>query len=148
MLKFTCVDEFKLLQKGLSFYEPRFAAVTQLCEKYMKDKDAELMFDVVFTTEKKIIELNHKYRKKNESTDVISFAFHDDEVVKTHLLGEFYICVPFVEHRAEKEHFSFDDEIILLFLHGLLHLLGFDHQTKKDFDIMFNIQKKILEKVL
>ncbi len=68
--------------------------------------------------------LNAQYRSKDKSTDVLSFAQDDAEV-----LGDIVISLPTAAHQAAAANWLLESEIVLLGLHGLLHLLGYDDET-------------------
>jgi len=110
--------------------------------------------DVSLVDKKTIQEINRKYRKNDKVTDVISFAFNDDEREKelifsnetARMLGEILICLPRAIEQAKEIGNSIERELSFLFLHGLLHLLGYDHMTPEDEAIMFPLQDKILER--
>ena len=87
-------------------------------------KDIELI--VVKNDE--IQELNKEYRNIDKPTDVLSFPMNF-EVIDMPLLGSIVISTDFVQEKAKEFKHSFNEEFTLLFIHGLLHLLGFDHQT-------------------
>ncbi len=106
---------------------------------------------VTFVDKDKIHEINRDYRKIDRPTDVISFAYLDDksEVIKGDVpidLGEIYICYEVAYENAQKYGNTIHRELCFLFVHGLLHLLGYDHMTKEDEEIMFPLQEKILER--
>jgi probable rRNA maturation factor len=103
------------------------------------------MFEVNFLNDKNMKIMNNKYRKINKTTDVISFALHDFKKFKTDLLGEIFIGIDTAKKDAKKLKISLQKEINLLFIHGLLHLLGYDHNNKKKEKIMFKLQNEILE---
>ncbi len=73
-----------------------------------------------------IQELNYQYRQKNKPTDVLSFPLED---MPFSPLGSIIISVDFVEEKSKEFKHSFDDELALLFIHGLLHLSGYDHEN-------------------
>ena len=100
----------------------------------------------------KIHEINKEYRKIDRPTDVISFAFLDDyqETIKGDIpvdLGEIYICYDVAKSNAISYGNTIDRELRFLFVHGLLHLFGYDHMKKEDEEIMFPLQEKILERI-
>lgn len=103
----------------------------------------EIIFDCSFVNLKTIHEINKNYRNIDRSTDVISFALWD-KGYKSNLLGEMYICYDKIIEQKKLYHHSFKRELCFLFLHGLLHLLGYDHMNKKDEKLMFNLQDEIL----
>ncbi len=86
-------------------------------------KDIELI--VVKNDE--IQELNKEYRNMDKPTDVLSFPMNV-EVIDMPLLGSILISTDFVQEKAKEFKHSFNEEFTLLFIHGLLHLLGFDHE--------------------
>lgn len=88
--------------------------------------------------------LNTKYRNKNFPTDVLAFALWDQKQVKTILLGEIYLNYEQTIIQAQKYQHSLKRELGFLFVHGLYHLLGYDHQTKTQENIMFSKQSRIL----
>ncbi|MCH5171669.1 MAG: rRNA maturation RNase YbeY [Erysipelotrichales bacterium] len=113
---------------------------------------ADYEVDVNLVNNETIHEINKEYRKIDRPTDVISFAFLDEidgEVkikgdVKT-LLGEIIISVDKAKEQAEEYGHSLIREMSFLFVHGLLHLLGYDHMKKEDEEVMFGLQEEILK---
>jgi probable rRNA maturation factor len=82
---------------------------------------------VVFCSDDAIRKLNARFRGKNRATDVLSFTFDEAD-----LLGEIYISLRRAAVQARRYHVSRDNEILRLFVHGMFHLLGFDHQILQD----------------
>ena len=107
----------------------------------------ESIFTIVFVTPEEIHELNKQYRGVDRVTDVISFALedaHDVSLTDVRVLGDIYICIDRMKEQAIEYGHSETRELSFLTVHGLLHLLGYDHQTKEDEEVMFGIQRKIL----
>jgi probable rRNA maturation factor len=103
----------------------------------LTDKEIEL----IITDNASITELNHEYRDKNKATDVLSFPL---ESTLTHSpLGSIVISADFVQEKAQELGHSVNAELSLLFIHGLLHLLGFDHE--KDEGEMRRKEKALIE---
>jgi len=102
------------------------------------------VINIVFVDEKEMQRLNKEYRNVDDVTDVLSFNLDAEG-----FLGEIYICPKYVKKTVE----NYEEEIIRLIVHGILHLLGFEHKTKLD-DIskqkedMFVKQEEILENIL
>ncbi len=114
--------------------------------KWEKVKNAN--FSIVFVDNEKIQELNKNYRHIDKVTDVISFAFEDNQKVvynNIRFLGEIFICIPRMIEQAELYGHSEERELAFLVVHGLLHLLGYDHMEKEDEEVMFAMQEKILD---
>ncbi len=109
--------------------------------------------DVSLVDDETIHEINRDYRHVDRVTDVISFAFNDDKDPKDaildpsvpRMLGEILICLPQAQRQAKEIGNTIQRELSFLFVHGLLHLLGYDHMKKEDEEIMFPLQDKILE---
>jgi len=78
-----------------------------------------------------IQQYNREYRQKDKATDVLSFPIEHDIITNNNFmpLGSIVISVDFVMKRAEEYGHSSDDEMALLFIHGLLHILGYDHES-------------------
>jgi len=112
--------------------------------KEMKLKDVILSASIV--NENRIHEINKKYRDIDRPTDVISFAYNDlkDENEPFLDLGDIYICLEVAFKQAQKYNHPVEREIAFLFIHGFLHLNGYDHIKQEDADIMFELQNKLL----
>lgn len=93
---------------------------------------------------REIQELNARYRNKNEPTDVLSFPsggqFFEEEVI----LGDVVISVEKAEERARKGRKTVEQEIVTLLIHGILHLLGYDHErSQREAKIMRRLERKV-----
>ncbi len=122
----------------------------KIIEFALKHENLEnVVFNVIFVDEKKIQEINRNYRGIDRVTDVISFALEDGDnnidFEFGRLLGDIYICVPRMKQQAEDYGHSLKREMGFLTVHGLLHLLGYDHMTKDEEKIMFSKQELILD---
>lgn len=113
--------------------------------KHEKVKNAIL--SIVFVNDEEIKHINKEYRGIDKVTDVISFAFEDNlkiEYNNVRVLGDIYICIPRMLEQAEYYGHSAKRELSFLTVHGLLHLLGYDHMTKDEEEKMFALQELIL----
>ncbi|MGM7635605.1 rRNA maturation RNase YbeY [Bacillus sp. Hm123] len=108
---------------------------------------------ITLTDNERIQEINRDYRDKDQPTDVISFALEEmgeEEVAITgatdlpRILGDIIISVPRAKEQAEEYDHSFERELGFLVVHGLLHLLGYDHMTEEEEKVMFAKQREIL----
>ena len=116
------------------------------CVKKLKLKN--VIFNVIIINNKKIHEINKKYRKIDKPTDVISFALEDSKenfTSKIRMLGDIYISYEKVKSQALEYNHSLVRELCFLAIHGLLHLLGYDHMKKEDEIRMFELQKELLD---
>ena len=114
----------------------------------MKEKALASIFSIIFGSEEEIQTINKTYRQIDKVTDVISFAFEDnkdDFMLENRVLGDIYICIPRMISQAKEYGHSETRELSFLVVHGLLHLLGYDHMNKEDEEKMFGLQKEILD---
>ncbi len=104
-------------------------------------------FSIIFVDLEEIHRINKEYRHIDKPTDVISFALEDNkDNIKNEIriLGDIYICIPKMIEQAKTYKHSIKRELSFLTVHGLLHLLGYDHMVKKEEKIMFALQELIL----
>lgn len=107
-----------------------------------------LLFNVIIIGSDDIQKINKEYRNIDNPTDVISFALEDNkqiDIPDVRVLGDIYISYDKVISQAKEYGHSEKREICFLAIHGLLHLLGYDHMTKEDEEKMFSLQKELLE---
>lgn len=111
-----------------------------------REKLENVEFNIIFVDSDTIHEINKNYRHVDRVTDVISFALEDNETITLdhRVLGDIYICVERAEEQAKEYGHSFLRELAFLSIHGLLHLLGYDHMEKEEEKIMFSKQEDIL----
>ena len=81
--------------------------------------------EFILCENKYIQEINNQFRSKNTPTDVLSFPYEDMPYTP---LGSIVISIDFVNEKSKLFNHSFEDELTLLYIHGILHLLGFDHE--------------------
>ena len=114
-----------------------------------KEKLVDTHFDVIIVDNEYIHKLNKEYRGIDRETDVITFALDDDEKVLNmsgiHILGDIYISLDKAESQAKEYNHSFLREICFLAVHGFYHLLGYDHETKEEEEVMFKKQEEVLD---
>lgn len=106
--------------------------------------------NIIIIDNEKIHQINKEYRGIDRPTDVISFALEDDKTfVKTdfRVLGDIYISIDKVHEQARSYGHSFRRELSFLAVHGIMHLLGYDHMNPDDEKIMFGKQEKILNEL-
>lgn len=109
----------------------------------------EYITDVTIVDNKTIHKINREFRNVDRPTDVISFAFLDDQKEKELKggpinLGQIIISFEKAEEQAKEYAHSLKREMVFLFVHGMLHLLGYDHMKEEDEKVMFKLQDDIL----
>ena len=130
-------------------YEENFLNLMKKTFSHLNVKTNYLV-DVTIVDNSKIHEINRDYRNVDRPTDVISFAFMDDKNEKVlsedipTSLGEIIISYEKAEEQAKEYGHSIGREMSFLFVHGLLHLLGYDHMKEEDEKVMFRLQDEIL----
>ena len=116
--------------------------------KKMEAEKSEV--NIIFVGLEEIHEINKTYRNVDRPTDVISFALEDTEdvtVYEERVLGDIYICLDKVHEQAKEYGHTEIREMAFLIVHGLLHLLGYDHMIKEEEKIMFGLQEEILNEM-
>lgn len=133
-------------------YNKDYSFLDEVFSHTLEDQKVEnAVFSVIFVSEETIQEINKDYRNIDRITDVISFAFEDnDDLVYNNIrvLGDIYICIPKMISQAQEYGHSEKRELAFLAVHGLLHLLGYDHVNNKEEEkIMFDLQERLLNEV-
>lgn len=128
--------------------------ITEVFNEAMKVEQIDKYYEVsvVFVSKEKIQEINRTYRGIDRVTDVISFALFDneddivfeDEEEEITTLGDIFICLDVMKEQAKEYGHSEKRELAFLAVHGLLHLLGYDHDTNEKEREMFAKQELIL----
>ena len=101
-------------------------------------KDSPGEFNIIFVNNKRIKEINREFLQRNKPTDVISFNLGD--------VGEIYVSAWVAEEKAKEYGWDVYFELTRYVLHGLLHILGYDHKIEKDARIMEEKEERYLEK--
>ena len=109
----------------------------------------EVIFNVIFVDNDYIHELNKNYRNIDRETDVITFELEDDKTFnpEIRILGDVYISIDKAISQSEEYNHSLRRELCFLAVHGLLHLLGYDHMKKEEEEVMFKLQEDILNEM-
>ncbi len=114
-----------------------------------KEKLTDTNFNLIIVDNDYIHELNKNYRGIDRETDVITFALEDEDTLivgdDERILGDIYISIDRARSQAVDYGHSFLRELSFLAVHGFYHLLGYDHQTKEEEEVMFKKQEEVLE---
>ena len=145
---FNSLKKFNIYNETNIKLDTEIKSIKQILNRAMKKENLKnIYFNVILIDNKTIKEINNTYRSIDKETDVISFALEDNKDVsytKKRLLGDIYISVDKAKEQAISLNQSLEKELCFLSIHGLLHLLGFDHIEKKDEEIMIKKQKEII----
>ena len=118
------------------------------CQQFMKEfgvADRELVIRLVSPREIQV--LNKEYRAKNQVTNVLSFTSDIPLEIGESILGDVVICVDVVREEAELGSKAFSDHLIHITIHGILHLLGYDHDNLSSAKKMEEIEIEFLKKI-
>ncbi len=141
------MNEFEIFNE--TNYEVEIKEIKELLEYALKYENiTNTEFNIIFITNEEIKKINKEYRGIDRETDVISFALEDDNtfpISETKVLGDIYISVDRIISQAKEYGHSEKRECAFLAVHGLLHLLGYDHMTKEDEEVMLKKQEAILD---
>ena len=148
MINVQVVSEYNLWKKNIINPEIYFKKRLKKLTKFKPFNFSSTTFTILLTSNNKMKYLNNKFRKKNKPTDVLSFPFYNMAELKKKkdkikYLGDIAISYQFVKNRSKLTNFEL--ELDKLWLHGYLHLLGYDHKKNNDYYKMKNIENKILK---
>lgn len=112
---------------------------------YLKDKEVikdnrDFELSIALVEKEKIAKLNQEYRDKSESTDVLSFCYDNNN---EKINGEIILCLEEIEENAKHDKIEVKAELAKNIVHGILHIVGFDHGKK-----MFSLQDKIISQLI
>jgi probable rRNA maturation factor len=149
MLKFGFDNETKV-KIGAAFFKKYLDKLYKVMKKDIDKKlfkrDGQL--DLVLVGDRKIQAMNKEYRKKDKPTDVISFAYlevtHYELEPGDIIVGDIFISIDTAKRQAKDHGHDLKRELAILFVHGLLHCMGFDHKTDKEEAGMEGWAKKVL----
>ncbi len=149
MIKLEVLSEEKNWSKKIKKKEIFFKSVCKSFPKKYRVFNKKLSLTLLLSNNKSIKKLNKKFRNKNKSTDVLSFPFENKIKKKKELyLGDIIISYNFMDKPKKQNLNLFKDKVIKTFIHGFLHLLGFDHIKFKDYKKMFKEEQNIYQSVI
>ncbi len=145
------IDEKRFIDIAKSILKFYFSEVLELSCLNGFEYDT-ISFDFLYCDSKKTHEINREYRQKDYPADIITFAIFADSEEKFIFdgeinLGEVIIALDKVIEEAEKKGVTKEHELAFLISHGILHLLGFDHQTEEEYNFIIDLQNRALEYV-
>jgi probable rRNA maturation factor len=131
---------------GKKFPSRNFKAIALKILDLLKQGHAEL--SLVLVGNREIRKLNAKYRGKNYPTDVLSFPIVNGVPSDVSLLGDVVISVEKARQQAQESGETLQEEMVRLLIHGILHLLGYDHErSERDARIMSRLEKRVHRKL-
>ncbi len=116
-------------------------------DSVLKDKtiDSEIVIRIV--DEQEMTGFNQQYRKKKGSTNILSFPFSAPDGIESLLLGDLLVCAPVVEKEAIQQNKTIQNHWAHLIVHGILHLIGYDHSDDVEAEEMETLEVNILKTI-
>ena len=144
MINVDVFSESNLWSKKIKKKEFFFNTLVSFFPKKYKFIKKKVSLTILLSNNRNIKRLNKKFRDKNKSTDILSFPFEKKiNLKKSSYLGDIVISYEFMDKSKKLDNLEFKDRVIKIFIHGFLHLLGYDHIKTKDFKKMLNEEEKI-----
>ena len=150
LLRINFQTQMALSRKDI--FKALFIQSLPLLEKQLPQKAMELGLHLC--GEKKIMSLNSLYRNKKKKTDVLSFPLYNSvrdlrrQNIPIINLGDIFICLPMAVRQAKKFKINLEKEVIYLFIHGFLHLLGHDHEISQGAaKKMFSLEEQLVGEI-
>ncbi len=133
MISVNVFSEEKAWSKKLKNKDIFFKKICKAFPKKYKFSNKKVSFTLLLSNNKNIRKLNKIFRKKNKSTDILSFPLDKKiKISKNTYLGDIIISYNYLNRPRSQELKLFKEKVIKIFIHGFLHLLGFDHKKNKD----------------
>ena len=149
MINVDVFSEDKAWSKKLKKKELFFKKVCSFFPNKYQFSNKKVNLTLLLSNNKGIKKLNKDFRNKNKSTDVLSFPFNKKtKISKTTYFGAIIISYNFMDKPKSQSLKNFKEKVIKTFIHGFLHLLGFDHVKNKDYKKMINEEKMLYKSVI
>ena len=134
--------EITRLGAGTKYPTTELRKIAERLLRSLKQSRAEL--SIALVGDREMRPLNTKYRKKRKTTDVLSFFVEDQPMSGAKILGDVVISVEQARRQATEHGKSLKSEMVTLLIHGILHLLGYDHEkSPRQAKIMFAYERKL-----
>ena len=144
MISVNVILENKLWNTKIKKIDNFFNSIIKFFPQKYKFKGKKVSFSVLLSNNKSIKKLNKRFRKKNKSTDILSFPCEKKLFKKKVIyLGDIIVSYDFMNKPKSLSNFQFKDKVLKIFIHGFLHLLNYDHIKLKDFKKMTKEEERI-----
>ena len=149
MISVEVFSEEKAWSKKLIKKELFFKEICMLFPRKYLFLNKKITFTLLLSNNKCIKKLNKKFKNKNKSTDILSFPLSKKTLIsKKTYIGDIIISYNFMDKPKSQNIKKFKEKVIKTFIHGFLHLLGFDHIKDKDYKRMLVEEEKIYKSVI
>tara|TARA_B100000902_G_scaffold172222_1_gene166458 strand:+ start:240 stop:701 length:462 start_codon:yes stop_codon:yes gene_type:complete len=149
MISIEVFSDEKAWSKKLKKKELFFKQICKFFPRKYKFPNKKITLTLLLSNNRSIKKLNKSFRNKNKSTDILSFPFTKKTLIsKKTYIGDIIISYNFMNKPRSQNIKNFKDKVIKTFIHGFLHLLGFDHGKDKDYKRMLSEEEKIYKSVI
>ena len=146
MIKINVFSEEKAWSKKLRNKEFFFKQICRSFPRKYKFINKKVSFSLLLSNNLNIKKLNKSFRSKNKATDILSFPYYKKtKILKNTYIGDIIISYNYINKSNPK---SFKKELIKIFIHGFLHLLGFNHVKNNDYKKMLKEEERIYKSVI
>ena len=148
MISIDVFSEEKAWSKRLKNKDIFFKKICKAFPKKYKFLNKKVTFTLLLSNNYNIKKLNKVFRKKNKSTDILSFPLNKKiNISKNTYLGDIIISYNYLDKPRSQDLKSFKKKVTKIFIHGFLHLLGFDHKKNKDYSKMLKEENLLFNSV-
>ena len=148
MINIDIVSESNLWNKKIRKAELFFNSLAKVFPKKYRFIKKKVSLTILLSNNRNIKKLNKKFRNKNKSTDVLSFPSEKKlNIKKSPYIGDIVVSYEFMNKPKVLSALEFKTKVAKIFIHGFLHLLGYDHIKLKDFKEMLTEEKKIYKTI-
>ena len=149
MINIEVFSEEKAWSKKLKKKEIFFKKICSSFPKKYQFPNKKINLTLLLSNNKGIKKLNKDFRNKNKSTDILSFPFNKKiKISKETYIGDIIISFNFMDKPKSQNLKNFREKVVKTFIHGYLHLLGFDHIKNKEYKKMLNEEEKLYKSVI
>ena len=149
MINVNVFSEEKAWSKKIKDKKIFFKKICQNFPKKYKFINKKISLSLLLSNNKCIKKLNKHFRNKNKATDILSFPLSEKKkILKQTYIGDIVISYDFIDKPKSQDSKVFKQKLIKIFIHGFLHLLGFDHVKNKDYIKMLKVEKQIYQSVI
>ncbi len=148
MIKVNVFSEEKAWSKRLKNKDLFFKSICKAFPKKYHFFNKKVSFSLLLSNNKNIKRLNKDFRDKNASTDVLSFPLYKKiKISKSTYLGDVVMSYDYIDKPKSQDIRSFKKKVTKIFIHGFLHLLGFDHIKNNDYSKMLKEENRLYKLV-
>ena len=148
MISINVFSEEKAWSKRIKNKDIFFKKICKAFPKKYKFLNKKVTFTLLLSNNKNIKKLNKVFRKKNKSTDILSFPLDKKiKISKNTYLGDIIISYNYLDKPRSQDLKFFKEKVVKILIHGFLHLLGFDHKNNKDYSKMLKEENILFKSV-